>query len=120
MWVCSNFNHFLLEKNEPSIIVAGGSNSSVQRMASVEIYNQGKKVWELGPPLPEPVSRGSGIEYKGDFLVVGGLSTGGETGNIYRFNVKSGWSKMNSKPLPPNTFGAVAVLVTRDFCLATR
>ena len=102
------------------MIVAGGSGSTNQRLASVEIFNQAKKVWELGPPLPEPVSRASGIEYKGDFLVVGGLSAAGESGNIYRFSPKSGWTKINAKPLPTNSFGGVALLVKRDFCMATR
>jgi len=105
---------------EPKLIVAGGRNASNSILSSVEIFNPDKKMWELGPPLPEPINRGSGLEYDGDFLVGGGLNMNGETRKIYRFNLKSGWTKINSKPLPENSFGSVVLMVKREFCLSTR
>ena len=114
-----SFNLFL-DKNASRVIAVGGRNSSNQPLVSVEMYNPEKQAWEFGPLLPEPVSRGSAVEYKGDLLIVGGLNALRETGTIYRFSLKSGWTTMNFKPLPINTFGAVVLLVPKELCASTK
>lgn len=103
------------------VIVVGGRNDT-HFIDSVEIYNLDKKIWELGPPLPEPIGRASVVEFGRDVLVIGGQNWvgAGEPRKIYRFGLKSGWAKMNLQLLPQKTFGAISILVKRDFCMKTK
>jgi len=57
------------------LVVAGGRDYTNTPVDTVEIYNFENRAWEDGPQLPEPISRGSAVEFNGDLFIVGGQGT---------------------------------------------
>ena len=101
-------------------MVIGGRNSDNKVINSVEIYDNERKSWLTGPPLPEPVARPTIHEFSGDLLVIGGQSLSSEPRKIFRFGFKKGWITLELSPLPMGTFSAVSILVNKEFCKSTR
>ena len=65
--------------------MTGGETTST----AVVSLNDAGKTWRSGPPLPYAINQGVTVPYEGNFLIVGGSSSGLYLNTILEYDAKA-------------------------------
>jgi N-acetylneuraminic acid mutarotase len=92
------------------IFVAGGITQSLSLTDVLEVFNPRNDTWEVGRPLPEPISNYAAIAYQGELILFGGWNGIQALDTVWIYNPESQmWRK--GSPMMNNRMGANVVEV---------
>ena len=93
------------------MVVAGGLSSNSIDLSSSEIYDINSQTWSTGPNLPSAWYLSTSVPFGDTFLVVGGVSSGSRSDDIYEFDPVANTWKTRIEKMSLDRYDHAAFLV---------